>query len=521
MWKITLRSPEGKPEVYDLKPGINLIGRLSSSDICIRDVAASRRHAELALDPSEGTLVIRDLNSKNGTYVNRRLIQGLVSLQPNDTIRIGKCVLSLTYFYTAPTPERESSSSHRHTRELLLESLDHHAILMYEAARQLNTVLDIDTALREVSSLMQRYMGADKCEVILADKFDRLRDLGFPESIAKTAIEQRSTVVIPDMSAFANQQVGQSALLFRIRSALCVPVMSGDDLLALIYMYKTEPGTRPFDQSDMQLAVGISHQAALTIQRTILLEKIRQEQEVQHLLRRFLAPQEAQTLMKDYQESGTLPGLTEEYVSVLFADIADSTGIAERIGAKDFGALLKIFYQDLTEIVFEFGGLIKLLGDGVMAIFSQSRSGVGHEERAVRAGISFIEHMASAQSSGGILERSFVIGVGVNTGVAMVGYVGSRERVEYNVLGDTVNVAARIQYFARPNRLIIGPATMAAIVGKFVTKRVGEVRVRGRERPLQIYEVLGESGPGVDQEVGPVDDQEELIIGLEGDLHDE
>jgi adenylate cyclase len=82
------------------------------------------------------------------------------------------------------------------------------------------------------------------------------------------------------------------------------------------------------------------------------------------------------------------------------------------------------------------------------------------------------------------------MGVSINTGVAMVGYIGTRERAEFNALGDVVNVVFRMQEYARPNRIVVGPATVAAIVDKYPTQRIGAVTLRGRERTVQVYEVL-------------------------------
>src|SRR5258706_578981 len=115
-------------------------------------------------------------------------------------------------------------------------------------------------------------LGADRCEVIPPNRFDRLGDLGFPASLARQAIEQRAVVFIPDLSAEMDTVLGQGPML-NIRSLLCVPGLAGDEVVALTYVYRTNPVSRPFDQQDVQLAVAVSHQAALTIQRSLLLEK--------------------------------------------------------------------------------------------------------------------------------------------------------------------------------------------------------------------------------------------------------
>jgi len=82
--------------------------------------------------------------------------------------------------------------------------------------------------------------------------------------------------------------------------------------------------------------------------------------------------------------------------------------------------------------------------------------------------------------------------VAINTGQAMVGYVGTKERAEFNVMGDTVNIAYRMQDYARPYKIIVGPATVAAISEKYHFRRVGAVSLRGREQTIQAYEVLSE-----------------------------
>jgi len=100
-----------------------------------------------------------------------------------------------------------------------------------------------------------------------------------------------------------------------------------------------------------------------------LLKQIEQEQRGRQLLQRFLSPQEAEYVLQDYLKSGRLPPLDEREVSILFADIMDSTGLSVRLGAKAFGEILNRYYWDLTDMIFEFGGLVRYAGDGIMAVF--------------------------------------------------------------------------------------------------------------------------------------------------------
>jgi adenylate cyclase len=279
----------------------------------------------------------------------------------------------------------------------------------------------------------------------------------------------------------------------RIRSAMCVPVMSGEKVLALIYVYKTRPLARPFDQSDLQLAVAISHQAALTIQRTRLLEHVRKEQRIRQLLQRFLSPPEAEYLLQDYLKTGSLPALSEKFVTVVFVDLNDSTGLAERIGAKRFSEILSRYYQQMTDVVFERGGLLnKYLGDGIMAIFGVTSQQPDPENQAVLACLDMLQRMESIRM---VENENVEMGIGINSGTTMAGYVGTDERVEFTVLGDAVNVSSRLQALARPNRILIGPTTQERIAESaegngYRLQPIGSVEVKGRLQAVEAYEVL-------------------------------
>lgn len=274
MWILTLRSPISGPIEYVLKKGKNTLGRKSDNDVVVADESASRLHAEI---DCADQIIIRDMGSTNGTYINRERLTAPVVLKPGDQIRIGQHLAILTLAEDNVPSEQNIALAGTQplTHDLLLESVEQNSILLYEISSRLSTILDLDQALREVSQIMQVMMGADRFDVVLAENFDRLSELGFPTSIAKQALEKRSIVIFPDASAGGKEVVSDSTQLLRIRSLLCLPVIIDEDIVALIYTYRTEPNERPFDESDVQLAVAIGHQVALTIQRTRLIEQVR------------------------------------------------------------------------------------------------------------------------------------------------------------------------------------------------------------------------------------------------------
>jgi class 3 adenylate cyclase len=466
-WFLRTRSGDKQPEQVPIRTGTTSLGRLSTNDIVVDDVSASRRHAEISFDPATDTVMLQDINSTNGTYVNRQRIANPVRLQHGDSFRIGK----VSFYLISQTEEFQSQSSasgtHLFTRELVLESLDQHAVLLFDVARRLNTVTDLEEIRSEITLLLGRALGVDRCKFVLASEFDSISAGDCAGPIAQMAIVKRSAEVSPQM--------------------MSVPVLVGETVEALICMRK-EDGKPPFNQQDLQLAVAFSIQASLALQRIELNEQVRKQSQVQNFLRRFLAPQEAEFLLQDYLETGHLPELSEQTVTILFSDIADSTLIAEHIGTKKFAEILSNYYQTATDIIFGHGGIVRYLGDGIMAVFMQSPGLPNPEEHAVQAARELVQRMNAT----GVLNANqrFVMGVSINTGKAMIGYVGNAERAEFAVLGDTVNVAYRMQQIARPYKIVVGPATVAAVVNKFRIQRIGAVTLHGREKPIQVYEVL-------------------------------
>ncbi len=468
MWQLVVTSPDKEPNLVELKPGALTIGRASSNDIIIDDVSASRRHADIFLDGPTNTVTLTDLGSTNGTYVNRQRLVGSCQLHPDDLIRIGMVVIHVTHQTGKISRVSSISGTHLFTRELVLESVEEHSLLISEIAQKLNTILDTPTAVKEVTLMLKRSMGVDYCEIILKPELKFLEISDLTDPLAKQALRNKAAEVAP--------------------ATMFVPVVISEQVVGLISMHKSRPDALPFDRRDLQLAIAISHQVALTIQRMELLEQVRREEHVRQLLLRFVSPTEAEFILKDYLATGELPALTEQKVTVLFADIADSTRMAETLGPKHFAAILNMFYQEASEIVFRHRGLIKYLGDGILGIFTEHSGEECSEKQAVQSGRELIQRLNRT----GSLDHNhrLIFGVSINTGKAMVGYVGAKDRVEFNVLGDTANVAYRLQEYARPYKIVVGPATVAAIANSYRFNRIGAFNLRGRESLIQVYEIL-------------------------------
>jgi adenylate cyclase len=189
-------------------------------------------------------------------------------------------------------------------------------------------------------------------------------------------------------------------------------------------------------------------------------------------------------------------GGTRRRITVLFTDIRGFTSLSERLRPEEVVEILNGFFTRLSiPILRHKGTLDKFIGDAIMAFWGAPLS---HGEDAVRAVGAALEMLRDAEAMSGELEGRYAvrleIGVGISTGEAVVGNIGSPERMGYTAIGDTVNIAARLQDLTKEYKspLLISHTTYEEVKYSFATERVGFVPVKGRTEPVGIYRVLGE-----------------------------
>jgi adenylate cyclase len=190
------------------------------------------------------------------------------------------------------------------------------------------------------------------------------------------------------------------------------------------------------------------------------------------------------------------PGGAELGISVLFADVRGSTGLAERSSAAEFRGLLQAYYRSAGTAIDANGGIIdKFLGDGVMALFIPFIAGENHAVRAIDAGRAIL----AAVKHDGLAGEGLMVGAGVHTGEAFVGIVGADEKTDFTALGDTVNIAARLGGLAGPGELLVSSAAWErAGLGKPPASR--DVEIAGRAGNLNVV-VTGATLDPVRQEI--------------------
>jgi adenylate cyclase len=196
-------------------------------------------------------------------------------------------------------------------------------------------------------------------------------------------------------------------------------------------------------------------------------------------------------------ESGALKG-ERRRITVLFADIRGFTAMSERMRPEEVVQLLSEFFDSMVEVVLRNQGTIdKYLGDGMMVIFGAPVEDPYQEEHAVTAALEMQAQLAELCDKWRLQGRPAIrMGIGINSGAAVVGNIGSEEHMEYTAIGDTVNLAARLESATKElgSDIVVSEHTYDAVRPLFKWKPTGEMHVRGRADPVRTYSVEGSDG---------------------------
>src|SRR5262245_913238 len=180
----------------------------------------------------------------------------------------------------------------------------------------------------------------------------------------------------------------------------------------------------------------------------------------------------------------------------MFCDLVDSTKLSSQLDPEEYREVVRAYQRVCTDVIQRYDGHIaQLLGDGLLIYFGYPQAHEDDPQRAVRTGLGILDAMGDLNQRLQ-RERGIQLGVhiGMHTGLVVVGEMGDHGRQEQLALGETPNIAARIEGLAQPNTIAVSEATYRLVEGYFAYEALGEHALRGVIQPLQVYRVLGESG---------------------------
>ncbi len=500
-----------------LRGGVT-IGRSSDNDVVLRDFSVSRKHAEV--DEVDGIFKIRDLNSTNGVKVNDTFVT-VANISPGDLVTIGNFELEVC----DSVAESSGMTSGTFLRPLSefnndfglegdpsgvepgVEESERGRVFMIlaQVAKTLIQVDDLAPVLDKVMDVVFDHLKVDRGFIVLFDEAGepglelfRARELdegGTPEvPISRTILDlvagQKVAILTHDAQADERFESGQSIRIHQIRSAMCTPLWHRERVIGVIYV-DSPLHVGSFSATDLDLLTALGNYAAVAIERAQLNERIRAEQAVRDRLVRYHSPAVIEAVLARPEREEAVVTLRE--TSILFADIVGFTARCETSPPEEIAAFLNQFFSLAADAVFEFGGTLdKFIGDAVMAFWGAPLPQDDHAERAVRSALLLMEGLedwnARRRAAG---EDSVSVRVAIHSGPVVVGDIGSATRVDYTVLGNTVNVAARLEgSVAKPGQIVIGETTQAAIAHVFETEHLGDVPLKGLSRKIAVYLVI-------------------------------
>jgi len=181
-------------------------------------------------------------------------------------------------------------------------------------------------------------------------------------------------------------------------------------------------------------------------------------------------------------------------VTVLFSDIRGFTSMSEKMTAEEVSLILNEYFSEMEPIISKYNGVInKFIGDAVMAIFGEPIQDLNHPQNAVKCAYEMLKKVEQLREKW-LLEGKpkIEIGIGINTGEAFVGNIGSEKRLEYTVIGDTVNLASRIEGYNKvyKTNFLISSSTYSLVSDIVDVIKIADVNIRGKAKKMDIYEVL-------------------------------
>ena len=544
MPRLVIESPGQEPLLYELvKPRIT-VGRSEQNDLVLNDANASRFHAIVERTPMG--YCITDQKSRNGIVLDGRRCQEAM-LENGVTILLGDTQLrfedSQEAWQAATMTEHGISDVRQITamgesglrqatlafRELAaapsgslpelqqkLREAERRALL-FEVVSRARRAFEESGGPQDVLAVIPRLVfSATEAERILVMLWDeekqcllpadlhtvpgaKVRDTGvaLSQTLLNKVLHSRRAVLVQDAGADPQFFMRESVVRSGLRSAMCSPMVVQERLYGLIYADNCD---RPsvFQEDDLEVLSILALEAAMALDLARAREDLLRQERIRQAYRRFLPEHLAEMLLSSPE--GVNLGGTRKTITVLFADLRGFTSLSETLAPEEAVELLNKFFTEMTGIIFRHAGTLdKFLGDGLLAVFGAPLSNPTDASRAVECAIAMQEGLRELSLEWQGQGRPMIpMGIGINSGEAIAGNIGSPERMEYTVIGDTVNVAARLTAKAGPGEILLGESTWLLVRDRVATGPLTPMQLKGKREPVSVYRVSGLASQAAD-----------------------
>ncbi len=541
MYRLNYQDGE-TPQTYTFSIGEVVIGRSPDCQIVLKDFGISRTHARITVD--DDGIRIADLKSKNGTQVNGVPVVE-APLKDGDKILLGKFLLTFSkalggkvVLDEAKPLSEEAGTIIRSVGELSkllapseaplpavadakkapdvqeIEKSNRILKVLTKVAETLIAVRPVEEVLQQVMEIVFDHVPADRGFLMLYEEAEGKLvpmvvkhknpgasaegKIAVSKAITDRVMKDRVSILTSDAMVDPRFGAGDSIRFHGIRSAMCAPLWNKDQVIGIIHV-DSPMLTNCFTLNDLDLLTALANYAAVAVERARMNQKIVAEQKKRERLGRFLSPQVTSRILatSDSQDAAlAVPEVKD--ASVLFADIVGFTTMSEKMSPSQVALLLNDYLSRMTEVIFKYEGTLdKYIGDAIMAVFGAPLDMPDHAYRSIMAALEMQERLTEFNT-----ERKegphLRIRIGINSGKVVAGEIGSINKKEYTVLGDTVNTASRLESsVAKPGMVVIGQNTHEMVAGRFECKSLGSFTLKGKEREVSVFEVTGCAQPVV------------------------
>ena len=383
--------------------------------------------------------------------------------------------------------------------------------LLFELSKTLGTVFELEEIFERATDLIFRGTPADRVVALLSEEGKdgkiienslypigaKTRDASFEKLTERLAVSRTITNrVMADRVAFLSQDAktdekfhgAESIVSQGVRSTICAPLVTPSNVHGVLYADRLDPFAA-FSPDHLELISAVAALTAVTVETVKAHKRLAREEVARANYSRFMPEYVVQQLLEN-PDSFRLGGANQT-ITVLFADIRGFTAISEKENPENVVRLLNHYFTAMTEIIFEHGGTLdKYIGDGLMALFGAPTATPDDARNALNTAVAMQRELAALKQS--MTDEGFAnisVGIGLHTGVATIGYIGSERRSEYTAIGDTVNLASRLESNTRGGQILISEATARAAGNLFPLIRREPIMVKNRQQPVDLYEV--------------------------------
>lgn len=383
--------------------------------------------------------------------------------------------------------------------------------MLYDMSKSLGTIFDLKEIFVRATDLIFRGTPSERVVALLADEtLDgkileyslfpiamKARDenlekvtekLTISRTITQKVMREKVALLSQDARTDAQFSGADSIVSQGVRSTICAPLITESNVHGVVYADRLDPFSA-FTSDDLELITAVAAQTAMAVETIKAHKRLAREEVARANYSRFM-PEYVVKQLLEKPDSFRLGGINQK-ITVLFADIRGFTSLSEKENPEKVVGLLNKYFSAMSEIIFAFGGTLdKYIGDGLMAIFGAPTASPEDSKNALKTAVAMQKRLKtlndelSAEGYGRI-----EIGIGLHTGIATIGYIGSEQRSEYTAIGDTVNLAARLEQSARGGQILISEATAAECQGLVTLLPQDSLTVKNRLQPVTLFEV--------------------------------